>query len=48
MCLQKQLLPPPHPHNHLHRRRIGVWAAQPPESVQLQQQDPPLPVNQRI
>lgn len=46
MCLQNQLLPPPHPRNRLRRQSIALWAALPHANVQLQQQDPPLPVNQ--
>lgn len=45
--LWNQLLPPHHPHSHLHRQSTGVVSLA-LESDQLQQQDPPLPVSQRI
>lgn len=48
MCLQNQLLPPHHPHSHLHHQSMEVAEALAFESDQLQQQDPLLPVNQRI
>lgn len=45
MCLWNQLLPPHHPHNHLHHQSTEAAAAPAFESDQPLQQDPLLPVN---